>query len=117
LISSLKEMGYEPQVHKKPVSLHGYRGDKRSQKAHIIIPRNQVGSASNDVGFENKKGTYTLHASEFDKAWRTGAKIKTLNKTYSENRIKQVVNKNSNYRITNRQLNKDGKIEIQIRIN
>ena len=92
LLQSLKEMGYKPVVYDKPVNLYGYRGDKREQKAHIIIPRSQVGKASNDVGFEKDKGNYVLHASEYDHKWRTGERIKTLNKTYAEKKIIRYVN-------------------------
>ena len=60
LISTLKEMGYEPEIHKTAKNLYGYAGKKRDQKANIIIPRAQVGSASNDIGFERvKKGFET----------------------------------------------------------
>ena len=116
LIQTLKDMGYVPQIHQKAVNLHGYQGDKRSQKANILIPRKQVGTASNDVGFEKTKKGYVLHASEFDKKWRTGERIKTLNKSYTENKIKKYVNKSSNYNIASRKIRDDGKIEIQLRV-
>ena len=116
LIQSLKEMGYKPLIHKNAKKLEGYQGDKRSQKAHIIISRKQVGGASNDVGFEKVKKGYVLHASAYDRAWRTGAKIKTLNKTYMENKLRKEVNRSSAFNITGRKVNKDGKIEIQLRV-
>ena len=109
-------MGYQPVVHKKATNLYGYQGDKRSQKAHIILPRSQVGSASNDVGFERTEKGFKLHASEFDKAWRTGKKIKQLNMSYSENKLKKEVNRTSRCNITNRKVRSDGKIEIKLRI-
>jgi hypothetical protein len=93
LVQSLKEMGYTPitSVHAKP--LHGYQGDKREQKAHIIIPRSQVGSSSNDVGFERVGSNYKLYASEYDSTWRVGRKIKKLNKLYVENKLKKEISK------------------------
>ena len=109
-------MGYNPQVHKKAINLHGYQGDKRTQKAHIIIPRKQVGSASNDVGFERVKKGFVLHASAYDNAWRTGAKIKKLNMTYSENKLKKVVNSCVHYNMNSRKVRDDGNIEIHIRV-
>jgi len=116
LIQSLKEMGYNPQVHKDAVSLHGYRGDKRKQKAHIVIPRSQVGGMSNDVGFERVKKGFVLHASAFDSPWRKGVKIKQLNKSYSENKLRKTVNSISSYNITDRKELENGKIEIHIRV-
>lgn len=109
-------MGYVPVVHKEATNLYGYQGDKRQQKAHIIIPRKQVGGASNDVGFERSKKGFVMHASAYDKSWRDGPKIKTLNKTYTENKIKKVVKNTSNYSIYGRKVRNDGKIEIKLRI-
>jgi len=54
------------EVHDTPQNLYGYRGDKRAQKAHIIVRRSSIGSSSNDIGFENVNGTFVAHISEFD---------------------------------------------------
>lgn len=67
LVEALKEQGYQPQVSEKAQQLEGYQGDARKQTAEIIIPRRQVGGASNDVGFKkNADGTYTLLVSDYD---------------------------------------------------
>lgn len=116
LIQTIKEMGYEPEVHKKAVNLHGYQGDKRTQKAHIVIPRKQVGRASNDVGFERVKGGFVLHASAYDGAWRTGARIKKLNKGYIENKLRKEIGVMSNYHIYSRKENEKGQVEIQLNV-
>jgi hypothetical protein len=116
LIQTLREMGYEPEVHEKAKNLFGYQGDKREQKAHIIIPRKQVGGASNDVGFERVKKGFVLHASAFDSAWRTGKKLKTLNKRYTENKLRKEVSKSVNLNVVNRTEREDGRIEIQLRM-
>lgn len=116
LITTLKNMGYKPVVHEEAKHLRGYHGDKRSQKAHIIIPRQQVGVASNDVGFERiDDGGFVLHASEFDHAWRTGNKIKALTQGYAENKLKKTVSVLSHCQIFSRKQNKNGQIEIQLR--
>lgn len=116
LLKSLKEMGYEPSVHKIPEHLYGYQGDKRPQMANIIIPRKQVGAASNDVGFEFVNGKYIVHASEFDVSWRTGEKIKTLNKKYGENKLKKIVSGRSDLSVFSRRENEKGQIEIVLQI-
>ena len=117
LIQTLKEMGYQPEVHKNAKNLYGYQGKIRDQKANIIIPRKQVGGASNDVGFERVKKGFVLHASEYDRAWRNGDKIKTLNKTYMENKLRKEVNMTTKFNILSRKDREDGKIEIHLRIN
>ncbi|MEM4250936.1 MAG: DUF1257 domain-containing protein [Candidatus Bathyarchaeia archaeon] len=48
-------------------SLFGYKGDRRPQRAHVIIRRRHVGPAANDIGFERQAdGTFHAHISEFD---------------------------------------------------
>ena len=116
MIKTLKNMGYNPEVHEESKHLLGYQGDKRSQKAHIIIPRSQVGSASNDVGFERVDGGFILHASAFDHAWRTGNKIKDLTQGYVENKLKKTISVMSNCNIFSRKQNEKGQIEIQLRL-
>lgn len=75
LVEALKEMGYHPQVNEKAQNLEGFHGDKRQQTAEIIIPRKQVGGASNDVGFKkNADGTYTAIISDYDKGSCFGKK-------------------------------------------
>lgn len=72
----------KPVVHKEAQQLEGYHGDKRKQKAHIIIPRAQVGGASNDIGFEKQAdGKIIAHISNFDSGhydqkWLTKIKAK-----------------------------------------
>lgn len=56
------------EVHGKPKHLYGYHGDKRSQTADIIVRRENVQNAANDIGFvKNSEGTYDAIISEFDR--------------------------------------------------
>jgi len=113
LIDSLKQMGYKPKVFDESVNLKGYQGDTREQKAHIIIPRSQVGNASNDVGFEWIKDKYRMHASEYDRPWRTGEKIKKLKQVYAEKIIIGKISRSSKYSLKSR-IEQDGKIKIRV---
>lgn len=55
------------EVHEERQNLFGYQGDMRAQKAHLIIRRQNVGSASNDLGFEKKAdGSWAFHVSNYD---------------------------------------------------
>jgi len=91
LIAALEKLGYKPQIHETARSLEGYRGDSRVQKAHIIIPRAQVGGASNDIGFLRKDdGTYTLHVSAYDQSnWKN--KFPDLVKHYTSGVVQNIV--------------------------
>jgi hypothetical protein len=69
LVLALEEFGYTPEVHREPQVLYGYHGDARPEKAHVIVRRQQLGSASNDVGFLLKPdGTLEAIISEFDRS-------------------------------------------------
>ena len=106
-------MGYKPQVHKQASNLYGYQNDKRVQKAHIIIPRNQVGPASNDVGFEKLKGKYIMHISEFDQGAHT-FKDKELTMVYNENVTMNEVNESGEYIFNSRTVENDGTVRIRL---
>ena len=70
LIAALVECGFDPSVveqHAEAVPLCGHHGDVRPQRAHIVIRRQHVGPAANDVGWERQPdGTYRAWISEFD---------------------------------------------------
>jgi len=71
LIKALDEMGYKREILRfgKNMHLEGYRGDKRSQTADIIIPRKHVRAAANDIGFKRQpNGTFKVIVSEFDRS-------------------------------------------------
>lgn len=55
------------EQHATPQHLFGYKGDQRAEKAHIIIRRQHVGGASNDLGFvRGEDGNYEAIVSEYD---------------------------------------------------
>jgi len=71
LVRALERVGFKGQVevHEIAQALYGYQGDRRQQKANIILRREHVGSASNDIGFElMESGRYRSHISEFDQS-------------------------------------------------
>lgn len=68
LIGALRDLGYEPEFHPEGASLVGYQGDERPERAHIIIRRRQLDSASNDIGFaRDSSGVYRAIISEYDR--------------------------------------------------
>jgi hypothetical protein len=80
LLDALNSLGFNPVCYTEPEQLTGYKGDKRDEKAHIIIPKEQVNhftGASNDIGFlwdaENKK--YELIVSDYDQAHKMHDRI------------------------------------------
>jgi len=94
LIDALLETGnwarHQIEIHSPPQNLFGYRGDKRSQKAHIIIRRKHVGSASNDLGFvRGENGNYEAIISEYDSSKYGKAWIGQLTGNYAYHRIRR----------------------------
>jgi len=89
LVAALNEQGYtEVEVHDEAVNLIGYHGDTRPEKANVIVRRNHIGTAANDLGFvKEADGTYSAIVSDYDSrkhgaVWMTG-----LKKAYTEKRL------------------------------
>lgn len=70
LIEALITVGFDRsqiEVHQQAAALHGYKGDVRPQRAHVVIRRQHVGQAANDVGWERlPDGTFRAWISEYD---------------------------------------------------
>lgn len=71
IVECLKAVGFsEVECYDKAENLNGYRGDVREQQAHIIVRRQHVGTASNDLGFRrNADGTYDMIISRYDQGY------------------------------------------------
>ena len=68
LIEALKELGYSPEFCAEGSPLFGYMGDERPERAHVVIRRHQLDSASNDIGFRrDESGVYRAIISEYDR--------------------------------------------------
>jgi hypothetical protein len=105
LVEALSDLGYSPEVSQDGLSLYGYLGDERPEKANIIIRRRQLNSASNDIGFtRDASGVYRALISEydrgigFDEAW-----LGRVAQSYKE-RQTMAVAKSKGYRFLGRQV-------------
>ena len=115
LLDSLKEMGYQPTVHKDGVQLNN-NYSRSKPTAHIVITRSQF-NGMGDIGFERTSKGYTMHADDYD--WGNHGKrfnLNQLNQTYSEGKIKKYVKSTSRCHISSRQKNSKGQIEIKLRM-
>ena len=69
LLAALVDLGFDTtkvEAHAAPVQLVGYAGDLRTQTANIVIRRQHVGAASNDVGFLATPTGYQAMVSGYD---------------------------------------------------
>ena len=115
LEEALKQKGFSPLRHSQPVSLEGYMGDKRKDTAEIIIPRTQVGRASNDIGLKRQEdGAFAAIISDFDKSHGYGdGWLKEIIGLATEAKAMRIVQKLDLEQISRTEL-PNGKIRLQI---
>lgn len=85
LLEALADSGFDQskvEVHNTPVNLVGYAGGRRSQTANIVIRREHVGSASNDIGFLATATGYQAYVSGFDNPRFGSTWLSKLNDSY-----------------------------------
>lgn len=82
LLKALAELGYPETKIEEGEALHlnGYRGDRRQETAEIVIRREHLTSASNDLGFRRTTDAgYVVVISEYDtRALRRGRFVTDL---------------------------------------
>ncbi len=86
LLQALRAMGYEHvEVHEQAQPLYGYQGDRRPEVAEVIIRREYVGAAANDIGFKRQpNGEFQAIISEYDRHTHCpGSWLKQLNYEYA----------------------------------
>ena len=86
LVEGLADMGYRVEVHREGAHLVGYHGDERPEKAHVIVRRAQLDSASNDIGFaRGADGRFQAILSEYDRSIGYGDQwLGKVNQHYKE---------------------------------
>jgi len=90
LVAALKELGFRPEFHPAGVNLVGYEGRERPERAQVIVRRDQIGTASNDIGFARKlDGTFAALLSEYDRS--IGFDEKWLGRVHQLYKEKQVL--------------------------
>ncbi|MEU8799600.1 DUF1257 domain-containing protein [Spirillospora sp. NPDC048819] len=70
LVAVLHELGFpEVESHGEAAHLYGYRGDRRPERAEVVVRRRYIGSASNDLGFHRTSdGTFEAVISDYDRS-------------------------------------------------
>ena len=113
LVTALEAMGYTVECHQEPVNLYGYHGDKRADTANVIVRRQFIGSASNDLGFvrDNPKAPYRAIISNFDRGHFTNAWLGKLKQGYTEARTMAVA-KQRGYLFQKREVTDKGEVRL-----
>jgi hypothetical protein len=90
LVEALTDMGYQVEIHPDGSHLIGYHGDERPERAHVIIRRDQLDCASNDIGFVcGADGRYRAILSEYDQS--IGFDDKWLGKVHQHYKERQTL--------------------------
>jgi hypothetical protein len=85
LLQALADLGFTQdrvEVHPTAVPLVGYEGSRRQQRAHVVIRRHEVGTASNDIGFERTPTGFRTHVSDYDQRRYGGEWTRRLQARY-----------------------------------
>jgi len=118
LVAALGRLGFDGkvEVYKEAQPLYGYQGDIRAQKAHLIIRRQHVGPAANDLGFERQPdGKYRIWVSDYDRKYNRydDAWMGRLKQAYGVEKAKAEAKKKG-YRVSEQKLD-DGRIRLVLR--
>ena len=81
LLSALAECGYAKVEEGESLSLYGYQGDQRKETAQIVVRRQFIGGASNDLGFQKTEAGYVPVISEYDQRYMMQGKFLTALRT------------------------------------
>jgi hypothetical protein len=121
LIDALVEMGYKREyieVHEQPQQLYDWHGrtthylEKTGDKAHIIVRRQHVGGAANDLGFKRESdGKFSAIISQYDSGKHNTKWLAGLKTSYSDKRVKKELAKNGFKYLGKEMVN--GKIQIK----
>ena len=66
LRAALEDLGYNTVEEGDQLPLYGYQGDERPERVEVVIRRQHLTSASNDLGFQRTKDGYVPIISEYD---------------------------------------------------
>jgi hypothetical protein len=116
LLAALREMGYQPEhVPEGGRNLVGYHGDERPERAHVIIPRSQLSSSANDVGWERQPdGSYAAHISQYDGRNTFPARSqRELSQRYAKSKTIKMA-KSKGYSVTEEKTD-NGSIKLKLR--
>ncbi len=85
LLAALAEIGFAHVEEGERLPLYGYEGDRRLETAEIVVRRQTIGPASNDLGFAQTPDGYMPIVSEYDqRVLLAGQLLPRLRTAYSE---------------------------------
>jgi Protein of unknown function (DUF1257) len=91
LLDALSELGFSSVEEGDELPLFGYAGDRRPETASLVVRRQQIGSASNDLGFARTSEGYYPIISDYDsRTLLAGRFLPRLRVAYAERVVESV---------------------------
>ena len=91
LLAALGEIGFTDVEEGEQLPLYGYQGDRRPETAEIVVRRQVIGPASNDLGFTRTPTGYVPIVSEYDeRTLLAGQFLPRLRTAYGEAVVEEV---------------------------
>lgn len=90
LVKALNDVGFVNVEVGEAISLVGYQGRQRDQTAQIVVRRQYIGAASNDLGFAWNGQAFVPIISEFDAGHRLNQEwLRKLQEVYAKHCVLQ----------------------------
>ena len=112
LLAALASIGFDKVEEGERLTLYGYRGDARRQKAEIVIRRQYLSAASNDIGFAKTKDSYIPIISDYDRYYVMEGQFLTKLRTAYNEHVAEAVRQRLRGRMT--RIEEKGVIKIKI---
>ena len=91
LLAALGQIGFTDFEEGEQLPLYGYQGDRRPETAEIVVRRQVIGPASNDLGFTRTPTGYVPIVSEYDeRTLLAGQFLPRLRTAYGEAVVEEV---------------------------
>lgn len=116
LLKALTDLGFSNvEMHKTAQNLYGYQGDIRPETAEVIIRRQYLGSASNDIGFKQQDdGTFKAVISEYDRGYKYSQQwLNGLTQRYGYHALMDVV-EIEGFNVEEEEVLEDGTIRVML---
>ena len=72
------------------LTLYGYRGDPRSERAKYVIRRRHIGRSANDVGFHRTDNGFEVIISEYDQRGRGAVIVREVKRRYARLQVEKL---------------------------
>ena len=116
LMEALADVGFaNVEIYKTPQPLVGWQGDLRANRAEVIIRREFLGSASNDIGFaRSTDGRFEALISDYDRSTYDEAWLGRLTQRYAY-RLARKVLASQDFTLAEEHMDDERKIHMTVR--